>query len=386
MKKTADSKVFVAQDKAAERPDLSRPSPALIPAQRSAEMQQQLLRAMIEGMETGVMVFDDHNVIYANPEFARMLDYAADESLEGMPIAELIADSDQQAAAERRKAVTGGQRIPSAWVRLKARGGGLVQATLSLDRVFWNGQAHFITALTRRSEQEHLDMQHRKTGSRHERFLVAELEKQQTSMARELHDGLGSELAVAVLMLGSIKALRPGDTELAAKIEQAMSQVKVAVEMTRSLARGLMPVDAHAGGFLRAMEALACDWSEIRGLQCDFEVNGSFETVSAETGTHVYRIAQEAMTNAVRHGGASRVQLMLSQQQSAEGHDVVLEIRDNGSGFDTTGVHSARQGGVGIRSMIARARTIGGNVEFLPGHPTGSCIRVVWPCDGAESA
>lgn len=373
MKKTSSKKGLLAQQK----PVL--PALGLPAAQQAAAEQQQLLRAMIEGMETGVMVFDDQKVIYANPEFVRMLGYEAGKSLEGMPINGLIADSDQQAAAERRKAVSGGQRIPSAWVQLKAKGGGLVETTLSMDRVFWNGQAHFITALTRRSGQEGQDMQQRKTASRYERFLVAELEKQQSDMARELHDGLGSELAVAVLMLGSIKALRPGDTELAEKIDQAMGQVKVAVEMTRGLARGLMPVDAHAGGFLRAMDALACDWSDVQGLQCEFEVQGSFESVSAETGTHVYRIAQEAMTNAVRHGRASRVRLTLSQQHTDESHDMVLEIKDNGSGFDTTGAHAVQQGGVGIRSMIARARTIGGHVEFLPGRPTGSCIRVVWP-------
>lgn len=339
-----------------------------------------MLRAMIEGIETGVIVFNDQKVIYANPEFGRMLDYAADESLEGMLITDLIADSDQQAAAARRKAVSRGQRIPSAWVKLKTKGGGLVQTTLTLDSVFWNGQPHFIKAVTRRSEQELQEMQARKTGSHYERFLVAELEKQQTNMARELHDGLGSELAVAVMMLASIKTLRPDDTELAVKIEKVMSQVKVAVEMTRGLARGLMPVDAHAGGFLRAMDALACDWSDLQGLHCKFDVQGSFESVSAETGTHVYRIAQEAMTNAVRHGGASRVQLTLSQQQ-ADARDMVLEIEDNGSGFDTTSAHTAPQGGVGIRSMIARARTIGGHIEFLAAHPTGSCIRVVWPCN-----
>lgn len=384
MKKTAAKKILVTQEYAQTKPVLSQPSPTLPATQQQAAAQQQLLRAMIEGIETGVMVFNDLKVIYANPEFGRILDYAADESLEGVLITDLIADSDQQAAAERRKAVSNGQRIPSAWVKLKAKGGGLVQTTLSLDRVFWNGQPHFITALTRRSEQELQAMQVRKTGSRYERFLVAELEKQQAHMARELHDGLGSELAVAVMMLANIKTFRPDDAELAAKIEKVMSQVKVAVEMTRGLARGLMPVDAHAGGFLRAMDSLACDWSDVPGLCCEFNVQGSFESVSAEIGTHVYRIAQEAMTNAVRHGGASLVQLTLSQKQ-ADGRDMVLEIEDNGSGFDTTGTHTAPQGGVGIRSMIARARTIGGHIEFLAAHPTGSCIRVVWPCNWLDN-
>jgi PAS domain S-box-containing protein len=350
----------------------AEPSPALaVPT----VVQQQLLQAMVEGINTGVIIFDDEVVIYANPEFGRLLGYADDESLVGMAIVDLVAESDQLLAAQRRKAVASGRRIPTGWIKFKAKGGAPVQMMPNLSRVFWNGQPHFITAANRASDQDLLDIQIRKTRARYERLLVAELEKQQADMARELHDSLGSELAGVSLMLGGIKALRPADPELLNLLDQTLSQLQKAVDATRAMARGLMPVDAHAGGFWRALERLANDWTLLKGVPCEFSMQGDFEHVPPDAGTHVYRIVQEAIANALRHGEATRIALALGENEG----EFSVGISDNGKGFDLDVVNAVQHAGLGIRSMLARARTIGGRVEFLSSPPTGSEVRVCWP-------
>lgn len=348
------------------------PSPATPP---HTVAQQQLLQAMVEGINTGVIIFNDTVVIYANPELGRMLGYGDDESLEGMPITELVADADQQLAAQRRKAVVAGRRVPTGWIKFRGKGGVLVQMMPSLSRVFWNGQPHFITATNRASDQDLLEIQVRKTRARYERLLVQELEKRQADMARELHDSLGSELAGMSLMLGGIKAMRSDDRQLQDRVDQVLGQLQVAVDLTRGMARGLLPVDGHEGSFWRAMERLASDWTVLKGVPCDFSMQGDFNRVPSDTGTHLYRIAQEAIANALRHGDASRIRLALGEADT----ELVLEIEDNGRGFDPAIVNAVTHEGVGIRSMLARTRAVGGRIEFSRAHPRGSRIRVYWP-------
>lgn len=341
------------------------------------ERRSQLLRAMIEGIHAGVMVSDELGVVYANPAFGRLLGYGPRETLEGMRVVDLIADRDLPLVMQRCKAVAEGRRIPTGWVRFRDKSGEPVQMMQSLARMFWGGQWYFTSVINRASDQDLLSIQIRKTRARYERLLVAELEKQQSAIARELHDSLGSELAGISLMLGGLKAFRPEDAALLARLDGVLDQLEAAVEITRSLARGLMPVDTHAGAFWRALEKLASDWTLLKGVPCEFRMHGEFDHVPAETGTHLYRIAQEAIANALRHGKATLIRLRLTDIAP----DLMLEIEDNGAGFHAAITSAMHSGGVGMRSMMARAKTIGGHIEFSSAQPVGSCVRVIWPSD-----
>ncbi|MDW5441183.1 histidine kinase [Polaromonas sp. SM01] len=332
-----------------------------------------VLRAMVEGLHAGVLISNERQVIYSNPEISRLLGYGPDESLAGMLITDLVADGDQQLALQRRKAVVAGRRIPTGWLKLKGKDGELVQMMPKLSCVILNGQPHFITAVHRASDHHLLEIQARKARAGYERLLATELDKQQSAIARELHDSLGSELTGISLMLGSLKGLVPDDAVLSVRLDNVMGQLQGAIEMTRGLARGLMPVDTYAGGFGHAMERLASDWTLLKGVPCEFRMSGPFDDVPAETGVHLYRIAQEGIVNALRHGKATRIRLKLTDRRP----DLMLEIEDNGIGFGASIISA----GMGVRSMMARAESIGGRIEFSPGRRSGSCVKVIWPAD-----
>ena len=332
-----------------------------------------MLRAMVEGLHTGVLISNERQVIYSNPEISRLLGYGPGESLAGMLISDLVADGDQQLALQRRKAVVAGRRVPTGWLKLKGKDGELVQMMPKLSCVIVNGQPHFITAVHRASDHHLLEIQARKARAAYERLLVTELEKQQSAIACELHDSLGSELAGISLMLGSLKGLVSDDAVLSTRLDHVLGQLQGAIEITRGLAHGLMPVDTYAGGFWHAMERLASDWTLLKGVPCEFRMSGQFDDVSAETGIHLYRIAQEAIVNALRHGKATRIRLKLSDRRP----DLILEIEDNGIGFGARIIGA----GMGVRSMMARAESIGGRIEFSPGRRSGSCVKVIWPAD-----
>lgn len=337
-----------------------------------------MLRAVIEGIRTGVLISNDRYVIYSNPEINRLLGYGPDDALAGMPITDLIADSDQLLASQRRKAAAAGRRVPEGWVKLKAKEGEPVQMMLRLSCVMLAGRPYFITAAIRVSDRHRFDRQARTASAAYQRQLLAELEKQQSAIARELHDSLGSELTGISLMLGGLKGLVPGDAALSTGLDNALGQLQVAIEMTRGLACGLMPVDAYAGDFCRAMEGLADEWALVKGVPCEFTMTGEFKHVPAETGIHLYRIAQEAIVNALRHGKATRIRLRLAEY----GPDLSLDIEDNGAGFSA----GAPGAGMGLRSMKVRVETIGGHIEFLPVWPRGHCVKVTWRAKRAAPA
>ncbi len=209
------------------------------------------------------------------------------------------------------------------------------------------------------------------TQTRFERVLIAELEAQQTQIAQELHDSLGSELAALSLVLGGSRAMATSP-QLAGQIDLALSQVQSAAQMTRALAHGLMPVGDHAGAFWRALEGLAGQFKASGGMQCEFVTDGDVDEIPSEAGTHLYRIAQEALANAVRHGQATHIRMTLSRHEAG----IRLSIADNGVGFASQNPEEPK--GLGLRSMLARSKAIGADIQFLGRQPTGTEVRVDW--------
>ena len=315
-------------------------------------------------------------LVYCNPEFSRLLDYSPGEHLEGRQVSELLADSDRQLVMQRHQALAAGRRIPAGWIRFKTSGGEPVQMMLNESSMLWNGKPHVVIAATL-APQELLDRQLREARAHHERELVTELEKQQAAIARDLHDCIGSELAGMSLMLGAIQAMRPDDAALPHKLQALQGQLQASIATTRGLARGLVPVDAHGGAFWRALERLASDLTLLKGVPCEFMLDGElevFEQVDADTGTHLYRIVQEAVANALGHGRARHIRLRLTQRAP----ELVLEIEDDGAGFSAGG-ETGSSTGLGMRFMRARAQAIRGRIELLAVRPAGTCIRVSWP-------
>jgi signal transduction histidine kinase len=156
-------------------------------------------------------------------------------------------------------------------------------------------------------------------------------------------------------------------------MERTQEQVRTAAEMTRALAHGIMPVGSSPGAFRQALEQFAHNLTETKGLCCTVHASDDFDAVQPDVGNHVYRIMQEATTNAIRHGKATEIQIIL---QASDTH-YSMAVSDNGRGMD---VHSSTQpSGMGLQSMRTRARAIGAVIELLH-NPQGGCdVLLKWP-------
>lgn len=196
---------------------------------------------------------------------------------------------------------------------------------------------------------------------------VAMLE--QRRIGQELHDGTQQELTGLGLLAQSLaESLSRGGaataSEAAARVARGIEQCN---QRVRSLARGMVPVPIDREGLMTALAELARQTTEIHGLPCGFECPSPVEIDNDNEATHLYRIAQEAVSNATRHAKASAIWIRLEQ---VEGR-LILEVQDNGIGLQSAGISGK---GVGLRLMEHRCAMIGGNFAIDPRADGGTCI------------
>lgn len=204
--------------------------------------------------------------------------------------------------------------------------------------------------------------------------LLTDAEARQAEIARELHDGVGSSLAGVSLLLGTARSFTR-EPEASALIATSQEQVGKITQQIRQISRGIMPAGQERGGLLPALEHFALEMGAIRGVRCVVCSRGSFENVSPREGGHLVRIVQEATNNALRHGEARRIRILLAQA----GPWRRLTIVDDGKGCDVASA-LGRASGFGIRSMRARAQEIGAAfcMDSRPGR--GTRVQVAWKC------
>jgi len=133
--------------------------------------------------------------------------------------------------------------------------------------------------------------------------------------------------------------------------------IKEADEFARTLARGLVPVEFDEKGLEAALERLRKNAIKLFNIECELEISGDPGFEDTTQAIHMYRIAQEGISNAVKHGGATKVAIHLA---SSERH-IRLRVVDNGTGFAE---NWDSEGGLGVRIMQFRARLIGGTLEI----------------------
>ena len=185
---------------------------------------------------------------------------------------------------------------------------------------------------------------------------ISEIERGR--IGQDLHDDLGQQLAGLWFFSATIeKNLRAERSAQADTVARIAGQLDKALALTRSLARGLQPVVAEPGGLMAALSELAERSAELFKLRCRLECRRPVEVHDPAAATHLYRIAQEAVTNAARHGHAKRISVLLSSSEK----DLMLTVNDDGSGVQEP---AQTHNGMGIRTMKYRAEAMGGSLIF----------------------
>lgn len=184
----------------------------------------------------------------------------------------------------------------------------------------------------------------------------------------DLHDGLGQHLTGISLISETVaQQMASGHNPDPANIETITRLVSESVRITRDLAKTLSPVTLERDGLIAAVEELANTSCSLFGIDCRPEIDCEEMPLDLTRSLHVFRIAQEAVNNSVRHGKAKNVRIRLSHDKN----QVSLTVTDDGSGLSQKTVVNP---GLGLRIMQYRAQILGAKLSAERAGPSGGTI------------
>jgi signal transduction histidine kinase len=205
-------------------------------------------------------------------------------------------------------------------------------------------------------------------------------EREQRRIGHDLHDNLCQHLT-ATALAGQVLGERLASKSLpeAADAGKVVALVEDGITLARNLARGLYPVDMDAEGLMDAFRDLAQTVNQGGKIRCVFECNPPVLIHDDAAATHLYRIAQEAVRNAIQHGKPKSIGITLAERDGR----VTLTVEDDGIGVPESAEKSA---GLGIHIMGHRAAMIGGSFSIEPGPTGGTIVTCSFPQPFAASA
>lgn len=239
-----------------------------------------------------------------------------------------------------------------------------------INREFYFGVVVFATAAVRNKQDadaEHIRMLEERRQLEQDIVRVSEHEQQR--IGQDLHDGVCQHLAAigcaARVLADELQAQNVAAARDAVMIEESIQQ---AVMEARNLAHGIFPVHVDRNGLSAALTDLASMTSRLTGVSIDVKEAAEVYIDGPETAMHLYRIAQEAVANAIRHSGATHVTISLAKVEGV----VELKIEDNGSGV----VFAAGKtdSGMGLRTMQYRAQSLGAEFKIESKQGSGTTV------------
>jgi len=318
------------------------------------------LRAILNTAADAIITIDHHGVITAvNPATTQMFDYQDDELI-GQNISILMPEPYRSEHGQyiARYLQTGQARIIGKRRELQAqrKDGSIFPIELSVSE-FPDGAGPMFTGIIH-------DISRRRELQRH---LAEAPIKEQQRVAQELHDGLGGQMTgIGMLVKALLNRLEAEGSPYAAHLAELSRHIEDAHSQLRVISRGLSPVELLPDGLAKALEDLAAKTDQTDELCCAFKTDGT-QVHDPIVAAQLFRIAQEAVSNAVRHGLPSRIDIQLERDDS----HVVLTIANDGRSIQ----HLPDGGkGMGVRTMKYRSDVIDGTLRITPAEGGGTVV------------
>ncbi len=347
------------------------------------------LRAVLEASPEAVLLVEaDGRISYANRVCERMFGYTPEEAA-GLDVGALVPASKR---GRHRDYIAAFAREPhsrpmGSGIQLAAlrRDGGEFPVEISLSPISLGGRLVVIASIgdiTERKAAEHKLMAAKDAAEKAlERAYLAEhrildiSERTRERIGQELHDDLGQHLTGAAflseILFRKLEAMKQAEREDAAAITRLIND---AVAKTRTLAQGLYPVELKEAGLRSMIEQLARNVERTCDVACEVRADADFAVADAGIAINLFRMAQEAINNAVRHGKAGRVVVAMRRTATAD----VLEVEDDGKGFDSLDA-ATDKGGLGMHTMRYRAGLIGAELRIAAAPGGGARVVIALP-------
>ncbi|MHC4662699.1 MAG: sensor histidine kinase [Planctomycetota bacterium] len=193
--------------------------------------------------------------------------------------------------------------------------------------------------------------------------------REQCRIGQDLHDGICQNLTGIALMSKLIEEkLEAESSSLVRDVKVVTEFIENVIEQVHALSKGLLPVPEEAEGLITALKELASNSEEMYGVSCPFKYDGGTPVKDKTIATHLYRIAQEALSNAVKHGNAEQVSITLASGNN----EITLAVENDGLDFPEL---SGTVEGLGLNIMEYRAREIGASLDIGRKSGGGTIVR-----------
>jgi signal transduction histidine kinase len=208
-----------------------------------------------------------------------------------------------------------------------------------------------------------------------ERQVLERSDQERRRIAQDLHDGLcqhlaATEFATQLLTDKLAQEASPQATEA----RQIVGFIQRAMTQAREVAHGLNPVEIGPGGLMVALDDLSTSVQSVSQIACDLRANGMTDFFDHKEATHIYRIVQEAVANAIKHGKPSQILIEFNMRDDR----IILTVSDDGIGVPE---QIERNKGMGIDTMSYRASTIGATLTVRRGANGGTAVVLSLPVD-----
>jgi len=317
---------------------------------------EQRMRAIVETAVEGIITINERGIVESvNPAACRMFGYAPDEVV-GRNVSLLMPSPHREQHDDylANYLRTGEARIIGIGRELEGRrkDGTVFPMELSVSEVQLGDRRLFTGLIRDISERREL-----------EQAVATASEQERTRIARELHDGLGQQIGGLLFLTNGLhRDLQTANVPQAEIVGELCVELGMALTQARRLAHDLYAVSPTPEGLVEALENLAERVNTDRRVECGFAGEKNVRVQNPAAASHLYRIAQEATHNALKHSQATRIDLELRCVSAG----LELRVRDNGVGFPA----EQATHGLGLRTMEQRARLVGGRLRVHP-HPSG---------------
>ena len=320
---------------------------------------EERLRAILQTAVEGIITIDERGIMESlNPAAERIFGYRASE-LVGRNVSILMPSPYRQAhdGYMSNYKRTGHARIIGIGREVvgQRKDGSVFPMDLSVSEVKLADKRLFTGFVRDVTDRKRLEK---------EILEISELEQQR--IGQDLHDGLCQQLAGIELMSQALEQRLGAKSRAdAVRAGEIARHVRESIAHTRSLARGLSPVELDAKGLMSALQEMAANVEKIFGIQCVFRCGAPVLIHDNAVATHLFRIAQEAVSNSIKHGKATRIEIGLT----ALPERIMVAVRDNGAGFPKVPGR-----GMGLRIMNYRAGVIGGSLAIQKEESGGTTV------------
>ena len=328
-----------------------------------------------------VSELESGRILQVNNAFCKMFGHAR-EALVGRSALDIGLWSNPG----RREVVVGkvraGERVVGMEGQARTRSGELRETLFSADRIDFGDTTclllMFVDVTERRRAQVALEQANLRLHALSTRLLDVQ-EQERAMVARELHDELGQMLTAIMFQLESLR--RGAGRAIAEGIDRSVNVIAEALRQVRSLSLGLRPPELDDLGLAAALRGhIRRVFRTTEAPRVSVDIDGALPPLPPHVAIACFRIAQEALTNVLRHAQARQVRVSVALRET----QLELEVVDDGLGFEVERARDA--GSIGLSSMAERAQIAGGSLQIDSGPGAGTRVKASFTLDAAAAA